>query len=797
MPNPAPAAPETVSSPEDEPVPPDFSPPGEGFSYGEPPDGGEVDEGPSETELAAAEKGAKARVLAAGGDLPKLSYFTGVVPAPAEDADKVPPPPPAGDVEAEAALVERAKFAAEKLRREQRQKAQQSLLTEVPACGIATLLLLAVLTRAGALPVLSVVGIVRFLRPPLVVIKMLGRSGWLRWESAWALPILGAAAAAAMYALVMGNSKGRQITCRIGKMIFDRNTFCRGWLVTGGTGCGKTACAIMLLFHQLFRNEKGKRAEPAPKGVIPADEPVNEEGEAKQKAKHARYVEALRIFEAKKKQALHRGEKVTQRPPLAVPAPLPRENPDEVRYVEYPWGGVCIDEKGLFYQRLEKLCTHYNRRHDLLLLKTRPDGQSESWIPPMRFNLLSGDHVPSNTYAKIVVQTAQQAEGVSGGSGNQFFVSSAQINIGWGIELCRAIMMREMEIHKKDRKDCYAPSLTRIYELLSSQTFFNKVLTARGVFKKPEKGSSKEKAPSGNATALNIPGPLLRGITQPRKEWTPALRRLSSALDHFDNRYWNLPKETFGGVQATITTYLSYFSNPDVAAVFCEDNTFELEQIDQGKIICIAMPQALKVERQYVGTLLKLLFYTHVLRRFDRSEESFKNKNLLVIWQDEAQRFVTESDGNVDVIREAGATTVMACQSKMSLYAPLGGKEKATVTILNLRNRFIFQAPDEDCATGSADFLGKKRHNKKSWSNGKGGRTTSYSPEIVYKIEPFELRELPKMTAVVCHADGAWKKMLIEPQDEQGRLPPWYLPDRPWGKRLSGLFKQLATGQNF
>ena len=67
------------------------------------------------------------------------------------------------------------------------------------------------------------------------------------------------------------------------------------------------------------------------------------------------------------------------------------------------------------------------------------------------------------------------------------------------------------------------------------------------------------------------------------------------------------------------------------------------------------------------------------------------------------------SDYNsIDVIREANAAVVAAAQSSTS-FLPALGKEKAKVLVLNLRNRIIFKAADEEGAQESADFLGKKR----------------------------------------------------------------------------------------
>ena len=143
-------------------------------------------------------------------------------------------------------------------------------------------------------------------------------------------------------------------------------------------------------------------------------------------------------------------------------------------------------------------------------------------------------------------------------------------------------------------------------------------------------------------------------------------------------------------------------------------NSFDFKEIDRGKIICVAMPQKFQMERRYINTFLKMLFYTHVLRRFDRPKEERATDNLLILWADEAQRFVTASEDGmsdyncIDVMREAKATLVAAAQSSTSFIPPLG-EEKAQVLTLNLRNRMIFKGADEAGAVESADFLGQRK----------------------------------------------------------------------------------------
>lgn len=182
----------------------------------------------------------------------------------------------------------------------------------------------------------------------------------------------------------------------------------------------------------------------------------------------------------------------------------------------------------------------------------------------------------------------------------------------------------------------------------------------------------------------------------------------------------------------TIANNLQYFLTPAIAQVFRPtENTFEFSDIDRDKIICIAMPQKFQTERRYVNIFGKMLFYTHVLRRFDKPKNESKNDNPLILWTDEAQRFVTASEVDmsdynfVDVIREARATLVAAAQSLSSFIPPLG-REKARVLTLNLRNRMIFRAAHEEGANESANSLGKKNVIKKLWGHSGGRQSTIF-----------------------------------------------------------------------
>lgn len=438
----------------------------------------------------------------------------------------------------------------------------------------------------------------------------------------------------------------RKSCVRFGGLRWKRSQFCRGWLITGDTGSGKTSSGINQLAHQVFQNE--------PK-----------------------------------------------------------------------WGGLCIDEKGVYWETLSAMARHYGREHDLIHLQIRADDTDTQWMPPNRYNLTGDRSIPFTTYAKFIVDTATSL-GQGGDKG--FFKSQAQTHIAHALEM--------------------------LFEL-------NRPVTLMGVF---ELLSERELL----AEEMDNLEQLLK---------TP---RRAAVCAHFRNRFLNQPDEQFGGVRETIGNYLQYFLTPEVAEIFCtRDSTFNFAAIDEGRIVLTTMPQKFQTERRYVNTFLKLLYYNHALRRFDKSKADRAKNNLLILWADEAQRFMTASeDGTsdyncVDVIREAGATVVAAAQSTTSLVPPLGN-DKAKVLTLNLRNRLIFRAADEADAVQAADFIGKKRVIKRSWGYSVGKRNVNYSETEEHKIKPYKLRNLRDHECVLVHCERGFRRVTLPPLESDGTVAAWF-----------------------
>lgn len=437
-------------------------------------------------------------------------------------------------------------------------------------------------------------------------------------------------------------------------LCWTRQDFCRGWLITGDTGSGKTRSGITQLLFQVFKHER-------------------------------------------------------------------------------LWGGVCIDDKGIYWETLKEMAAHFNRQNDLILLQVRPEDTAADWKPAHAYNLLADRKIPFSTYAKFIVDTATSL-GQQGDKG--FFKSQAQTHIALALE---ALYLGGWPV-----------TLDNAHEVLLDDSSLDAVLWQL----------------SGDP------------LTRPERHDT--------LINHFLHRYLEQPPEQFGGVKETIGNYLQHFVQPQIAEVVCpEESTFEFAEIDRGKIICVAMPQKFQTERRYINTFLKMLFYTHVLRRFDKPKEVRAGDNLLILWADEAQRFVTASEdgmsdyNNVDVLREANATLVAAAQSSTSFIPPLG-EDKAKVLTLNLRNRMIFKGADEAGAVESADFLGQHRRTKRSWGFSNGLYTRNYFEQDEHKIKPYQLRNLQKHQCVLVHCEKGFEKTVLPPLEPNGKVSKWFA----WWKRL-------------
>lgn len=362
------------------------------------------------------------------------------------------------------------------------------------------------------------------------------------------------------------------------------------------------------------------------------------------------------------------------------------------------------------------------------------------WRPPHTINITGNPGVPASTYAKVIVDTAIS---LTGGRGNNpFFPTKAQLAIQTAFEILRHL-------------EAYV-TIPNVHRLLLNPEDSNATLQA-----------------------------LMNQGDQHSHELAAAFRS-----------YLDQPPEQLGGVQGTLTTYLDFFLNPEISEVFCANEpTFSIAGIDQGKIVCLAMPQKFQSERLYINTILKLSYYFHSLSRFDKSAQEREKANLIVLFADEGQEIITGAESAfadhraAGVIREARATIVLATQAYTSLLGALE-KRYADVLMLNLSNELIFTVANHDSANIASKNIGEREVIEKSWGHSGGKRSYNYQRKIKPFFEPFQLRKLPKFTAIIRHCEKPFRRRLIAPIAPDGTYPVWFTSIRPDFAFLQWLRKQ-------
>ena len=573
--------------------------------------------------------------------------------------------------------------------------------------------------------------------------RLLGAAAWWAWPAAWA---------AAAHVL-LGPKQERPVYRRIpGAMyayagvVVDRNAGCRGGFITGATGSGKTLCCILPRLHSLCVNESG--TERAGWRGSPAQREFNRrkaEHRARRQAEAAPIArllwergsaEGARAHEIDRQVlALRHGGELREQG-LQAAADLCRA----ARFRVPPWGGFVCGEKGNEWQSIEALLRHHGREEDLCILRTRPAWAPAGWSPSVRFNPLSMDEIPADTFAQMIVETGLSVEEAK--TRDEFFVPQARDKIAWGIRLARAVDAASAQGRGGGRA-----SLLTLFDVLTVQESYRRFLL---------------RAAEGN--------PLL-----------PSSAAFAEARFQLENNYWNQPPDQLGGVRSTVYNFLAPFAEPEIAEVFCADSTFDLRDIQHGKVVCTAIPQKLAVQRRYVATLMKALCYQVILQRFDRRADGadWLNRNVILVEQDEWQRHAIRADCEADVVREAQGAIYAATQSQNAVWAKLGGRDGATPLIANLRNRWICQAATEECAEESSGVVSGRICRENSYSHGQGGRTTSVSFRERPYVPKRELRSLQPFHVLFVPAEGRWlyRKCIAMPATPDGRIPPWWFGD--------------------
>jgi hypothetical protein len=378
-------------------------------------------------------------------------------------------------------------------------------------------------------------------------------------------------------------------------------------------------------------------------------------------------------------------------------------------------GILALDTKGDLSEPIAAIAKDLQCEKDLVQIEVRPDDAPADWTPPFTLNFLADSSIPFSTYAKILVDVATAA-GQKGGQA--FFKSAAQSAIQNGF--------------------------TALQVLRHGVTIDN---------------------------CCNILNDLnqLKTITQQLVLLTESQPQYKELTDYFVELQ-KQPPEQLSGIRSTVFNYLQPFTAPDIADVFCPmDPTFSLDEINQGKLISVKIPQKYQVEKKYVSLLLKVLFYLHALRRYDLSGDERRKKNLIVMVLDEAQETVLVSEDGisdfnvVDKIRGARATTINSTQSPTSYIPPMGSRERTEVFLLNLGNKIYFTAADKQASDMIADAIGKRTIKKRTYGRSAGKSNTSWTEQDEHWIKPHDLRSLPKHMAIIRHCEQRFRRVRLKP----------------------------------
>jgi hypothetical protein len=386
------------------------------------------------------------------------------------------------------------------------------------------------------------------------------------------------------------------------------------------------------------------------------------------------------------------------------------------------WGGLCIDQKGLFYRMLLKMAASFGREHDIVLLQVRPDDAPADWKPPYVFNWLENPLIPGSSYAQLLTDVAQARGAVGTGGSSDHFTQQAKLHIGMAIDALR--LLREI------------PTLPGVYDFLTSpQCLLHHM---------------------GRLRALNTP--------------TGAV-----FFNHFTEKFLALAEEELSGVKSTILNILFFYQHPDIVAVFGQPHsTVDFSLTDQGKIFCCSIPQRFDAERGFLNTLMKIAWYAHIKSRFNLSDEVLAQRNLNVLWADEAQRVVTKSElgmadhNQVDQIREAKGCAIFSTQTERSFVPPLGRDIKNTL-VDNLGNEIAFCQTNQEDAEILAKRIGERTLEKTSRSISRQSNGFSTSRSYQEKEEPFfkphVLRNLKKHSrdseCVIRHCEKGYQRTAL------------------------------------
>jgi type IV secretory pathway TraG/TraD family ATPase VirD4 len=265
---------------------------------------------------------------------------------------------------------------------------------------------------------------------------------------------------------------------------------------------------------------------------------------------------------------------------------------------EYKIGGLLLDPKGDYYDKIQALCVRYSYEDRLLILDPSAWANAAGTPRSIAWNPLDSGDDALEVATRLIA--ALRLVGLEQGHEGSYFLDSARSLLRHSVTLVRASAISP------------APSLVDVYRLTQESDdrtpFYHQLITA---------------------ISARHPGPVPIEVTD--------------AIAYFEQGFAKIADREKSALRGTMTQLLDEFLLPPFRDIFTQPSTVSIgDMIDQGKILYVHMPSADRERMsRLVNTLLKLEYQRNILTRVGKTQPTF-------FLCDEYQAFYTSGDGRSD-----------------------------------------------------------------------------------------------------------------------------------------------------
>ena len=314
-------------------------------------------------------------------------------------------------------------------------------------------------------------------------------------------------------------------------------------------------------------------------------------------------------------------------------------------------GGLVLDFKGDYLNKLERLCAKHGRIRDLIVLSP---SSGHRWNP------LDSDEPASEIASRFV--SAMKALGQKD-ENTSFFKDQSESFVENAITLLRYTGGPE-----------HPPTIPNLYRLANDMRFLSEKIN-----------QLPEESPNENRSCP-----------------------VSRCRVYFCNAFVALPDDTRNSVLGTLNNMLNPLCAENVASVVDGPSTINLADATiRSKIVYLDLPQARAPKAgRVLGLLLKLSFFAEVRKKELRSGKySF-------FFADECQEFFTSDQESSDtrffaVSREFDHCNLVATQNMNNLTMQ-GDKKDAVMSLLaNIKTKIFLQNSDQQTNSYASELFGR------------------------------------------------------------------------------------------